>query len=203
MPKVNDEFKSLEALESAANLAAKVNRFAFSRKDSNLTRHEDEVATLSQHHTINLTQKCLIIQLHDSNTPTCIIIAAANKDVGDRIIHPKDIINEHACIRFALNDAVKGYLTLFFHTKLAKCVAKCPEVLIVDAIYKTNIYKYPLVSTIGINNICNKKVVLASYQIAMSWIKDETEMKKKFQLLNAVKKAAEKAHDPKKAISYI
>lgn len=35
--KVNDKFDSLEALESAANLAAKANGFAFSRKDSNLT----------------------------------------------------------------------------------------------------------------------------------------------------------------------
>ncbi|RIB27871.1 hypothetical protein C2G38_2159519 [Gigaspora rosea] len=35
--KVNDTFESLEAFESAANLAAKVNGFAFSRKDSNLT----------------------------------------------------------------------------------------------------------------------------------------------------------------------
>ncbi|CAG8855697.1 29469_t:CDS:1, partial [Gigaspora margarita] len=35
--KVNDIFESLEVLESAANLAAKVNGFAFSRKDSNLT----------------------------------------------------------------------------------------------------------------------------------------------------------------------
>ncbi|CAG8844811.1 15738_t:CDS:2, partial [Gigaspora margarita] len=69
------------------------------------------------------------------------------------------------------------YLThLFFsHVEAAKCVAKCPEVLIVDATYRTNIYKYPLISAIGINNISNEKGVLASYQIAMAWVDDESE----------------------------
>ncbi|CAG8843933.1 26994_t:CDS:2, partial [Gigaspora margarita] len=339
--KVIDIFESLEALESAANLAAKVNGFAFSKKDSNLTgrrdketrkrkkktKHEgcpvyiravavkchlttdvtkvkivwnitkvalvhnhpllkfDEVATFPQHRTINLSQKRLIQQLHNSNAPTRVIMTAANKIVYSGIIHPKDIVNEHAHIRFALNEGpnddpmwkllrffeecsyivipsktAKGYLThLFFHTELAKCIAKCPEVLIVDSTYKTNIYKYPLVSAIGINNISNKKGVLASYQIAMAWIEDENQVlrnamakvfpqsnkmlciwhlleqnlktnchkpfenendyelfKKEVEALcftsekekipkslNAIKKAAEKAHDPEKAISYI
>lgn len=278
--KVNDTFESLEALESAANLSAKANGFAFSRKDSNLTgrggkspfvilqctkggewrnnwnieektrkrkkktkrvgcpvyiravaikRHLttdvtkdeivwnvtkvalvhnhpllelDEVATLPQHRTKNLSQKRLIQQLHDSNAPTRVITTAANKIVDGGIIHPKDIVNERARIRFALNEGpnddftrkllrlfeernyvvipsktAKGYLThlFFFHTESAKCVAKCPEVLIVDSTYKTNIYKYPLVSAIGINNISNEKGVLASYQIAMAWIEDESE----------------------------
>ncbi|RIB05151.1 hypothetical protein C2G38_2281685 [Gigaspora rosea] len=182
IPKVNDKFDSLKVLESAANLAAKANGFAFSRKDNNLTGHGgkspfiilqctkggewrnncditektckrkkktkrngcpvyiravvvkcyltadtmntetvwnvtkvalehnhpllelDEVATLPQHRTINLSQKRLIIQLHDSNAPTRVITAATNKVADDGIIHPKDIVNERARIRFALNE---------------------------------------------------------------------------------------------------
>ncbi|CAG8703594.1 14083_t:CDS:2 [Cetraspora pellucida] len=39
MSKVNNKFESLEAFENTAQLAAKNQRFAFSKKDSNLTRH--------------------------------------------------------------------------------------------------------------------------------------------------------------------
>ncbi|CAG8857362.1 14645_t:CDS:1, partial [Gigaspora margarita] len=72
---------------------------------------------------------------------------------------------------------VKGHLThLFFsHVEAAKCVVRCPEVFIVDATYKTNIYKFPLVSAIGINNVSNEKGSLASFQIAIAWMEDETE----------------------------
>ncbi|CAG8563470.1 4980_t:CDS:2 [Cetraspora pellucida] len=116
MPKVDAKFETLEAFEDAAKLAAKVNRFAFARKDT-----------------------------------------AVNEVIDGGIICTKDIINEHACIRYALNEA------------------RCPEVLIVDATYKTNIYKFPLVSAIGINNVSNKKEALASFQIAMAWMENESE----------------------------
>ncbi|CAG8832309.1 21142_t:CDS:2 [Gigaspora margarita] len=111
-----------------------------------------------------------------------------------------DVVNECACIRLALNEGsnenstqkllklleecnyivvplktTKGYLThLFFsHVEAIKCIARCPEVLIVNSTYKTNVYKYPFVSAIGVNNISNKKGALASYQIAIAWIEDE------------------------------
>ncbi|CAG8856874.1 24457_t:CDS:2, partial [Gigaspora margarita] len=36
----DDKFESLEAFEDAAKFAAKVNGFAFARKNSNFTRHQ-------------------------------------------------------------------------------------------------------------------------------------------------------------------
>ncbi|CAG8767262.1 14497_t:CDS:2 [Gigaspora margarita] len=100
--------------------------------------------------------------IHNNNAPTRVITAAANEVIDGRIICTKDIVNEHARIRYALNEA-------------AKCVARCPEVLIVDAIYKTNIYKFLLISAIGINNVSNEKATLVPFQIAMAWVEDETE----------------------------
>ncbi|CAG8696578.1 13689_t:CDS:2, partial [Dentiscutata heterogama] len=162
----------------------------------------DEVATFLQYRAMSLNQKNLVQQLHDNNAPTRVITAAVNKVINGGIILSKDIVNERARIRLALNEGynndstqillrlleerdymvvahktTKGYLThLFFsHVEAAKCVAKCPEVLIVDATYRTNIYKYLLVSAVGINNISNEKGVLAFYQIAMAWIDNESE----------------------------
>ncbi|CAG8584967.1 20804_t:CDS:2, partial [Gigaspora margarita] len=162
----------------------------------------NEVATFPQYRAMNLNQKNLVQQLHNSNTPTRIIMVAVNNIIDGGIIFSKDIINERARIRLALNEGsnndptqrflklleerdymvvllklVKGYLThLFFsHIESAKWVAKCPEVLIMDSIYKTNIYKYPLVSAVGITNISNDRGALASYQIAMAWIEDKSE----------------------------
>ncbi|CAG8544874.1 18826_t:CDS:2 [Gigaspora margarita] len=372
MPKLNDEFESLENFENTAKLAAKAHGFTFSRKDINLTEHKkksffvvlqctkggkwrnnwniseetqtrkkytrrdrcpvyiravarkkyhstvdvsnpeviwvvtkvilnhnhsmlkiDEIASFPQHRIMNLNQKSLLQKLHDSNAPTRVITTAVNKITDGGIIHPKDIVNKRACIRLALNEdpnnnftqkllklleecnymvvplkTTKGHLThLFFsHVEVIKCVARCSEVLIIDYTYKTNIYKYPLVSAVGINNIGSEKGALATYQIAMAWMEDEkvfmsdrdqalrnasykvfpesnkmlcvwhlleqnlrTNCRKLFkdennyelfkkedealrfalskeqipQLLNAVKKAAEKSHTPKKVISYI
>ncbi|CAG8781103.1 18028_t:CDS:2, partial [Dentiscutata erythropus] len=163
----------------------------------------NEVATFSHHCAMNLHQKILLQQLYDSNASTCIIISAVNKINNGEIILLKDIVNECACIRLALNKdynnnstqtllklfeeynyvvvpykMAKEYLThlFFFHIEVAKCVGRCSEVLIVNSIYKPNIYKYPLVSTVGINNISNEKGVLATYQIAIALIKDESEI---------------------------
>ncbi|CAG8778698.1 41073_t:CDS:2 [Gigaspora margarita] len=154
----------------------------------------DEVATFPQYRAMSLNQKNLVQQLYNSNTPTHVIIAATNKVIDGGIVFSKDVINERARIRLALNEgsnndpiqrflklleecnymvvllkSVKGYLThLFFaYIESAKWVAKCPEVLIVYSTYRTNIYKYPLVSAIGITSISNDRGALASYQIAM------------------------------------
>ncbi|CAG8855080.1 17094_t:CDS:2, partial [Gigaspora margarita] len=94
------------------------------------------------------------------------------------IICTKDVVNKRARIRYALNEgynnnSAQKLLKLF--EEPAKCVARCPEVLIVDATYKTNIYKFLFVSAIGINNVSNEKGTLVSFQIAMAWMEDETE----------------------------
>ncbi|CAG8669603.1 768_t:CDS:2 [Dentiscutata erythropus] len=170
IPKVNDEFESLEAFKDAAKSAAKYRGFAFSRKDSNLTR-------------CNGKSPFVVLQ--------CMKGAAVNKSMDSEMIFSKNIINKRARIRLALNEEV------------AKYAAKCPEVLIVDSTYQTNIYKYPLISAVGINNISNKRGALASYQIAIAWIEDEKKEEEILQSLNTIKKAAKKAHSPEKIELYI
>ncbi|CAG8844163.1 39649_t:CDS:2, partial [Gigaspora margarita] len=66
----------------------------------------------------------------------------------------RNVINEHDQIKNALNEAI------------------CPEVLIVDATYKTNLYKLPLVNAVGVSNIGNTKA-LNTYQIAIAWVANE------------------------------
>ncbi|CAG8693920.1 7903_t:CDS:2 [Dentiscutata erythropus] len=110
--KVNNTFESLKALESVANLATKVNKFAFSRIDSNLIECRDKLPFI------------ILQYIKDGEWPIC--------------------------------------------------VAKCPEALIVDSTYKTNICKYSFVSAISINNISNKKGILVLYQIAIAWIENKS-----------------------------
>ncbi|CAG8833937.1 38045_t:CDS:2, partial [Gigaspora margarita] len=117
-----------------------------------------KVAIFSQYCVMNL--KNLIQQLHDNYAPTHIIISAVNK-----------VINS------SNNDSAQKLLKLFEehdYMAAAKCVMQCPEVLIIDSTYKTNIYKFSLVSAIGINNS-----------------------------LNIFKKAAEKAHASEKVELYV
>lgn len=273
MPRVNDEFLTLEALEEAAQAAAKVQGFAFSRRNSNLEGHNrkspyivlqctkgekwrnnwnttlesrkrnsktrrcccpvrirataikkysysvwivtkteyvhnhqlltsDEVLSLPQHRSLNINQKKLLYELHTVGTPTRIITTAINQFSDGGVVVPKDVVNQRARIRYALNEGPnadsaqkllrllqqrdymiellktpEGHLThLFFsHIEAAKHAAQCPEVLIIDATYKTNVYKFPLVSAVGISNITNEKGSLKTFQIAMAWIENEKE----------------------------
>lgn len=71
----------------------------------------------------------------------------------------------------------KGHLlNLFFtHVDAAQQVATCPEVLMVDATYKTNLYKLPLINAVGVSNIGRKSNVLSTFQIAMAWLANEQE----------------------------
>lgn len=70
----------------------------------------------------------------------------------------------------------EGYLHhLFFtHKDSATKVMQCPEVLIVDATYKTNVYKMPLINCVGVDNIGNSKS-LHTFQIGMAWVSNEVE----------------------------
>ncbi|CAG8826309.1 39282_t:CDS:2, partial [Gigaspora margarita] len=166
-----------------------------------LQRNVTQLRIFSQYCVMNLDQKSLVYQLHISNVLTCVITESVNNISNSRIVLSKDIINERARIKFALNkgpnnNSTQGFLKLlekrdymvvplktikkylihlfFSHIKAAKCVAKCSEVLVMDSIYKTNIYKYLLVSAIGINNIGNERGSLVSYQITMAWIKNKS-----------------------------
>ncbi|CAG8662725.1 10934_t:CDS:2 [Cetraspora pellucida] len=208
MPSVNDEFLTLEALEEAAQAAAKAQGFAFSRCKTTTIRKQssmvwvvtkveyvhnhslllsDEVLSFPQHRKLNINQKKLLNELHIIGTPTHIITTAINQFSNGGVIVPKDVVNQRARIRYVLNEGPNadsaqkllrllqqcdyiiellktqhGYLTyLFFsHIEAAKHTVKCPEVLIIDSTYKTNVYKYPLVTTMENENEESYKWVL-------------------------------------------
>ncbi|CAG8835245.1 8504_t:CDS:2, partial [Gigaspora margarita] len=108
----------------------------------------NKVATFLQYRVMNLNQKNLIRRLHNNNAPTHVITTAANEVIDSGIICTKDVVNKCARIRYALNEGYNNDLAqklLKLFEEPAKCVARCSEVLIVDATYKTNIYKFPLV----------------------------------------------------------
>lgn len=72
-----------------------------------------------------------------------------------------------------MNNRLTG---LFFSCKTAvENVKQCPDVLMVDATYTTNIFGYTLINVIGISIVsCGKGTGLMNISIALCWVADET-----------------------------
>ncbi|CAG8798360.1 21320_t:CDS:2, partial [Cetraspora pellucida] len=184
MPSINDEILILEALEEAAQAAVKVQSFAFLRYKTTAIRKQSSI--------VWVVTKVEYVYNYS--------LLLSNEFSNSSVIVPKDIINQCAQIRYALNEGPNAdsaqkllhllqqhdyiiellktqhrYLMhLFFsHIEVAKHTAKCSEVLIVDSTYKMNVYKYLLVSAVGVSNIANEKGSLKTFQIAMAWIENE------------------------------
>ncbi|CAG8841189.1 26692_t:CDS:2, partial [Gigaspora margarita] len=85
------------------------------------------------------------------------ILNMEQKELVHTII--RNVINERDQIKNALNEDGSMQNLFFTHIEVARQVAICPEVLIVDATYKTNLYKLPLVNAIGVSNIGNTKAL--------------------------------------------
>ncbi|CAG8540275.1 8787_t:CDS:1 [Cetraspora pellucida] len=158
-----------------------------------------QIHCLPQHRHLNTEQKELVHIMLKSGTSTRSTADAIHWKQST--VYTKDIINERDRIKNALNESTNhdttmrlikmleerqyilrhlltkdGHmLNLFFtYIEAARQVAICPEVLIIDATYKTNLYKLPLINTIGISNIGNAKA-LNTYQIAIAWVANEQE----------------------------
>ncbi|CAG8525863.1 11929_t:CDS:2, partial [Gigaspora margarita] len=158
-----------------------------------------QVHCLHQHRQLNAEQKELVHIMLKSGASVQSVADAVQWKHGT--VYTKDIVNECARIRNALNEGsnndttmqllqkleernyivrhlllVDGYMrNLFFtHIEAARHTAVCSEVLIVDATYKTNLYKLPLINAVGVSNIGNAKS-LNTYQIAMAWVENEKE----------------------------
>ncbi|CAG8664616.1 9369_t:CDS:1 [Ambispora gerdemannii] len=158
-----------------------------------------QVHCLHQHRLLNTEQKELVHMMLRSGASTKSIADAVHWKHGT--VYTKDVINERGRIRNALNEGSNHDTTvrllqmleerqyvvrhtlskdghmqnLFFtHIEAARQTAICSEVLMVDATYKTNLYKLPLINAVGVSNIGNAKV-LNTYQIAMAWVANEQE----------------------------
>ncbi|CAG8670966.1 7896_t:CDS:1, partial [Ambispora gerdemannii] len=97
---------------------------------------------------------------------------SSNYDTTVRLLQ---ILEEHqyiVCHTLSKDDHMQN---LFFtHIEAMRQMIICSEVLILDATYKTNLYKLPLINAVGVSNIDNAKV-LNTYQIAMAWVANEQE----------------------------
>ncbi|KAL1926832.1 hypothetical protein VTP01DRAFT_5478 [Rhizomucor pusillus] len=82
---------------------------------------------------------------------------------------------ESAGYHIAYDVDIKGHVTSFFFTR-DNCIQRArhlSEVLVIDATYRTNIYKLPLVNIVGVNNVGLDRHRLATFGIAGAWISNE------------------------------
>ncbi|CAG8614803.1 14312_t:CDS:2 [Dentiscutata heterogama] len=131
---------------------------------SSKTEHNYELLLLSQvhclpqHRSLSTEQKELVhIMLKSDDT---------NRDTT---VHFLQMLDKRQYIVRHVLTKDSHMLNLFFtHNKAARQVAICPDVLIVNATYKTNIYKLSLINTVSVSNVGDSKA-LNTYTIAMAW----------------------------------
>ncbi|CAG8456304.1 3913_t:CDS:2 [Racocetra fulgida] len=122
--------------------------------------------------------------------PSMIYEAMRDED-GQPTVTRKDILNLGLRINFLEENASmealiigmkkRGYTVrhgrlkhLFFcHANSIRSARRFSEVVLVDATYKTNVYKLPFVNFVGIGNLGVNK--LQTFRIAGAWISDESE----------------------------
>ncbi|CAG8465364.1 6181_t:CDS:2 [Dentiscutata erythropus] len=177
----------------------------------------DEVAIFPQYRVMNLSQKNLVRQLHDNHAPTR-VITAVNKVIDGGIICTKDIVNERARIRYALNegsnnDSAQKLLRLFeeqdeseasyiwflqtLRTKIYNAYNCLPDVFMSDrdqALRNASSKVFPESNKMLCYEAFKKEVEALRFTVAEEQIS---------QSLNAVKKAAQKARVPEKIELYI
>ncbi|KAG2193021.1 hypothetical protein INT47_012146 [Mucor saturninus] len=139
---------------------------------------DDEKLCLVNNRKLHYEQQRTIEEMHVANVKTSAIVAAVNnvKCTKTRVI-AKDITNQRALLRSVLNEGEnqhhmnpfirnleeKGYtlsskyeengrLTHLFlaHVSAVNNIRQCPEVLLVDATYRTSMFGYPLINAIGV-----------------------------------------------------
>ncbi|KAG2204146.1 hypothetical protein INT47_011629 [Mucor saturninus] len=163
----------------------------------------DDRLCLLKNRSLDLNQQSKMEELHLANVKTSSIVAAVNSaSVSGTYAIAKDVTNARSRIRRALNEGYNqeslnpfikemearnytlssqhsndGRLThLFFsHEKTIANNVQCPEVLIVDATYRTNVCGYPLINAIGVDNVSNEAGSgLMNFSIPLVWVADET-----------------------------
>ncbi|KAG2191271.1 hypothetical protein INT47_004032 [Mucor saturninus] len=163
----------------------------------------DDRLCLLKNRNLDLNQQGKIEELHLANVKTSSIVASVNSaSVSGTYAIAKDVTNARSRIRRALNEGYNqeslnpfikemearnytlssqysndGRLThLFFSPeKTIANIVQCPEVLIVNATYRTNVFGYPLINAIGVDNVSNEAGSgLMNFSIALAWVADET-----------------------------
>ncbi|CAG8670583.1 1937_t:CDS:2 [Dentiscutata erythropus] len=189
-----------------------------------------QIHCLPQHRHLNTEQKELVHIMLKSGASTRSIADAIYWKQST--VYTKDIINECDRIKNALNEGTNydttmrlikmlekrqyilchlltkdGHmLNLFFtHIEAARQVAICPEVLIIDTIYKTNLYKLPLINAVGISNIevFGLDRALALRKAADKKVAHAEETNKVEKAFKEVSQATMKIRDPEYIQNYL
>ncbi|KAG2192014.1 hypothetical protein INT47_009301 [Mucor saturninus] len=155
------------------------------KSDNDVYNHDmsedDEKLCLVNNRKLHYKQQRTIEEMYVADAKTSAIVAAVNnvKCTKTRVI-AKDITNQLALLRLALNEGEnqhhmnsfirnleeKGYT---LSSNAVNNICQCPEVLLVEATYRTNMFGYPLINAIGVNNIGNgSKKGLMNYSIALA-----------------------------------
>ncbi|KAL1928869.1 hypothetical protein VTP01DRAFT_2655 [Rhizomucor pusillus] len=155
------------------------------------------LSTYAAHRKMNDEQLELALQLVEQNATNKVIVDTINARFPEIQTVAKDISNirrrfdgltysdskdmrkfiiklESAGYHIAY-DVDKGHVTSFFFTQ-DNCIQRArrlSEVLVIDATYKTNIYKLPLVNIVGVNNVGLDRHRLATFAVAGAWISNE------------------------------
>ncbi|CAG8847762.1 39715_t:CDS:2, partial [Gigaspora margarita] len=149
------------------------------RKRTKFTKHQNCSvilrATLNENTVLNKKQKELVHIMLKNIINKCDRIKNAlnegsNHDTTMRLLQMLEESQYLICYLLAKDRSIQSLF--FIYIELAHQVAKCSKVLIVYTIYKTNLYKLPLINAIGVSNIGNAKS-LNTYQIAMAWVVNE------------------------------
>ncbi|CAG8625957.1 3876_t:CDS:2, partial [Dentiscutata heterogama] len=201
IPEVGSEFSTAESFKEAAQQGAKAAGFAFSVSSSKLSCSEKETkkkiksikcqncpvtlyAVLNENAGIWVVRSYKKQHNYELLPPLQVYYLYQHQQLNaeqKKLVHImlksgalllQKLEKRNYILRHLLSK--DGYMrNLFFtHIEAASHTAVCPEELIVNANYKTNLYKLPLINAVGVSNIGNAKS-LNMYQIAIAWVENE------------------------------
>ena len=159
----------------------------------------DNYRIFHQHRKLTEDQFARVLEMIQAKaTPSNICDALRDMD-GNQIMIPKDVSNiknreaisenSNGCnmaymrqylhargyqVRYQYNSNKQLTSLLFAHPSCIKNAQRFSEVVIMDATYKTNMYKMPYVNVVGVSNVGSKSEQLKTFAIAGAWISNET-----------------------------
>ncbi|CAG8762135.1 4844_t:CDS:2 [Cetraspora pellucida] len=184
VPEIGSKFQTIESFKKTAQQVAKAAGLCHHQKCHMMKKRQG--CPVALYAVLNEKAGVWIVRSYkNQHSHELFLLSQSVADVVQwkhDTMYMKDIVNEHDRIRNALNEGSNNDTTMWLLQMLEECqyivhhllskdaachAAICLKVLIVDATYKTNLYKLPLINSVGVNNI-GKAKSLNTYQIAMA-----------------------------------
>ncbi|CAG8820214.1 8290_t:CDS:2, partial [Gigaspora margarita] len=155
-----------------------------------INKHNHSMAkdarVFSEHRQLKREAKCTVVQMLKAGAKPSMIYEAIRDEDGEPTATRRDISNLGARLYLSEENASmealilgmekRGYTvrpSFFCHSNAIKSARRFSEVILIDATYKTNVYKLPFVNIVGISNLGINQ--LQTFGIAGAWISDESE----------------------------